>query len=71
MSFDAARTYGDPVYANMGEQGEYDTRVQWQRNGSGRQPAVRITCSAPVKRVWYGLDIGDKARGNQMYAGRS
>lgn len=57
VSENGGRTYGELAYARLGKLGEYDTRPQWQRNGSGRQLAVKIACSAPVKRVWSGLDI--------------
>jgi hypothetical protein len=57
VSGDGGRTYGDPVSVRLGKLGEYDTLVKWWGNGSGLQPAIRVTCTAPVKRVWSGLDI--------------
>lgn len=57
VSENGGRTYGNVDYSRMGKQGEYETRVEWQRCGSGRQLAVKIECSAPVKRVWSGLAI--------------
>lgn len=64
FSEDSGRTYRDTIeYVKLGKQGEYKTRVQCQRNGSAaQQPAVRITCSAPVKRIWTGLELDNNAR---------
>ena len=59
ISEDSGRTWRDPVTERLGKQGEYRTRVMWQRNGAApMQPAIKIVCTAPVKRVWSGLSLG-------------
>jgi hypothetical protein len=58
MSGNGGHTYDpNPEQISMGKQGEYDVRVAWTGVGSYRQPACRISSSAPVKKWWYGLDI--------------
>lgn len=63
MSYDGGRTWEDPQPARLGRQGEYDVRVEWPRQGSGEQIAVKIEVDAPVKRVWSGLVV-EMRRGN-------
>lgn len=63
MSYDGGRTWEDPQPARLGRQGEYDIRVEWPRQGSGKQIAVKIEVDAPVKRVWSGL-IVEMHKGN-------
>lgn len=49
VSRDGGQTWGNPVYAQLGPIGRWNTRARWQRLGSGRDIVLRVTVSDPVK----------------------
>lgn len=61
MSWDSGHNFGTTSYTPMGRMGDTEARMYWTALGSGRQPAVEVVISSPVKRVLTGLDIQMKA----------
>lgn len=54
-SDDGGRTYSQKqVWRSMGAQGEYQTRLRWNRCGVARQRIWRLTCTDPVPRRYIG-----------------
>lgn len=51
VSRDGGFTYGNPIYASMGKQGEYRWRARWQRLGKGRDLVFDVQCDDPVNVV--------------------
>jgi hypothetical protein len=49
ISNDGGKTWGNPIYAQMGEIGRWYTRARWQRLGSSRDRVFRVTVTDPVK----------------------
>lgn len=62
-SIDGGYTYTQPQeWTTMGRLGAYDTRLKWNRLGSGYQFCIKVSISDPVRRVVTG------ARCPQMYS---
>lgn len=49
ISNDGGETWGNPIYARLGQIGRYQTRARWQRLGSSRDRVFRVTVSEPVR----------------------
>ena len=49
ISNDGGQTWSNPIYAQMGAIGLWNTRARWQRLGSSRDRVFRVTVSDPVK----------------------
>lgn len=62
ISTDGGATWGIPMYAYLGKQGEYKGRARWQRLGSGRDIVFRVSCSDDVRVTllsgWLDLEVG-------------
>lgn len=53
-SDDGGKTFGNQLWAEIGEIGEYGQQVEWRRLGQFRQRVMRVSISDPVKRVIFG-----------------
>lgn len=49
ISNDGGQTWSNPIYAQMGQIGRWNTRARWARLGSSRDRIFRVTISDPVK----------------------
>ena len=62
ISRDGGFTWGNPIYASMGKQGQYRWRARWQRLGYGRDLVFRVWCDDPVNVVflsaWLNTEVG-------------
>lgn len=48
ISNDGGKTFGSPQFRSFGALGEYEKRVRWTRQGSGRKRVYELTGSDPV-----------------------
>jgi len=62
ISKDGGFTWGNPIYASLGKQGEYRWRCRWRRLGYGREFVYRIWCDDPNNVVflsaWMNAQVG-------------
>lgn len=56
-SDDGGHTWSNQHPASMGKQGEYGTRVRWNRLGRARDRVYRLTITDPVRRVIIGAAL--------------
>lgn len=49
ISNDGGQTWGNPIYAQLGAIGRWQTRARWARLGSSRDRVFRVTITDPVK----------------------
>ena len=52
LSKDGGHSFGTEKMAQLGAQGEYDTRTVWRRLGAARDVVAEISVSSPVRRVF-------------------
>ena len=57
ISRDGGHTFGDPIYAPMGQIGEYRTRTMYRKLGWGRDNVVDIEVIDPVNRDLVGATL--------------
>jgi hypothetical protein len=57
LSRDGGHTFGDPLYAPMGQIGQYRTRTMWRKLGWGRDNVVDIEVIDPVNRDLVGATL--------------
>ena len=48
ISRDGGKTWGQPIYANIGQIGQYLTRARFQKLGNARDAIFRVTVTAAV-----------------------
>lgn len=68
ISYDGGMTWGRQRAASVGREGQYNIRVRWQANGSGRDVAFRVTMSDPINNwriISAFLELFDE-RGQQV-----
>lgn len=68
ISYDGGMTWGRQRAASVGREGQYNLRVRWQSNGSGRDVAFRVTMSDPINNwriIAAFLELFDE-RGRQL-----
>jgi len=51
VSTDGGNTWSDPKRAELGEVGQYTTRVYWRQLGTGRDFMFKFRCTDPVQFV--------------------
>jgi hypothetical protein len=56
-SDNAGRSYGAAVTQSIGDTGQYNTSVQWNRLGLARDTVFEISWSAPMKTSLQGVYI--------------
>lgn len=57
ISRDGGHTFGDPIYAPMGQIGEYRTRTMYRKLGWGRDNVVDLEIVDPVNRDLVGATL--------------
>lgn len=57
-SNDGGHTWSNERWANIGQLGNYGTRVIWRRLGSARDRVYRVKITDPVKVVLLGAELG-------------
>lgn len=65
LSFDGAKTFGAQRMASVGREGQYDLRVWWQANGSGRKVVLRVTSTDPALTRWLGMRVDARTEQGQ------
>lgn len=62
VSKDGGFTFGNPIYATMGKEGQYRWRARWQRLPYGRDLVFDIWCDEPTNVVllsaWLSVETG-------------
>ena len=48
ISKNGARTFGDPIFRDLPETGDFDKRIKWTRCGHSRQFVVSVEGTSPV-----------------------
>lgn len=57
ISDDGGKSWYDPIYAELGEQGQYDTVAQWTRLGMARNRVYELQWSDPCQTALNGLYV--------------
>jgi len=65
MSKDSGHTWGTPRNVSLGEVGKYLTRASLRRLGRGRDNAIRLSISDPVRAYLVGAKLTYSKGANQ------
>ena len=55
ISRDGGHTWSEESFCQIGRYGNYKTRAQWSRLGSGRDFVFKISIASPVRRCFLGI----------------